>query len=44
MSWDEIDKKSCCEVVKDILGTANTLGEYIAIGVSDAGRVFIGWA
>jgi hypothetical protein len=36
MLWDESDKKACCEVVKDILGMANTLGGFIVIGVSEA--------
>ena len=35
MPWDEADKKACCELVKDILGMANTLGGYIVIGVSE---------
>src|SRR5260370_3225196 len=34
-AWDESDKKACCELVKDILAMANTLGGYIAIGVSE---------
>jgi hypothetical protein len=34
-TWDESDKKACCELVKDILAIANTLGGYIAIGVSE---------
>jgi len=33
--WDEKDKKACCEIVKDILAMANTLGGYIIIGVSE---------
>ena len=33
--WDEKDKKACCEIVKDILAMANTLGGYIVIGVSE---------
>lgn len=35
--WDETDKKACCELVKDILAIANTLGGYIVIGVSEVG-------
>jgi hypothetical protein len=35
ISWDESDKKSCCAIVKDILGMANTLGGFIVIGVSE---------
>ena len=35
MLWDESDKKACCEVVKDILGMANTLGGFIVVGVSE---------
>lgn len=34
-SWDENDKKACCELVKDILAMANTLGGFIVIGVSE---------
>ncbi|HBB16158.1 MAG TPA: hypothetical protein DCZ97_03840 [Syntrophus sp. (in: bacteria)] len=39
--WDENNKKACCEVVKDILGMANTLGGYIVIGVSESSNGFI---
>jgi predicted HTH transcriptional regulator len=35
ISWDESGKKSCCAIVKDILGMANTLGGFIVIGVSE---------
>jgi hypothetical protein len=35
IAWDETNKKSCCELVKDILGMANTLGGYLVIGVSE---------
>jgi predicted HTH transcriptional regulator len=35
MAWKEADKKSCCELVKDILAMANTRGGFIAIGVSE---------
>ena len=38
--WDEKDKKACCEIVKDILAMANTLGGYILIGVSEKGNGF----
>jgi predicted HTH transcriptional regulator len=34
--WEENDKKSCCALVKDILGMANTLGGFIVIGVSES--------
>jgi hypothetical protein len=35
MEWDEVDKKACCELVKDVLAMANTLGGFIAIGISE---------
>ncbi len=35
MKWDEKDKKSCCEIVKDILALANTKGGFIVIGVEE---------
>lgn len=35
MVWDESDKRSCCELVKDVFGMANTLGGYIVVGVSE---------
>ena len=38
--WDEPDKKSCCALVKDILGMANTLGGFIVIGVSETSTGF----
>jgi len=38
--WDEKDKKACCEIVKDILAMANTLGGYIVIGVSEQENAF----
>ncbi|MFQ5903444.1 MAG: helix-turn-helix domain-containing protein [Candidatus Binatia bacterium] len=41
MMWDENNKKACCEVIKDILGMANTLGGYIVIGVSESPNGFI---
>ena len=34
-AWDETDKRACCEIVKDILAMANTLGGYLVIGVSE---------
>jgi len=34
-AWDEGDKKSCCEIVKDILAIANAKGGWIVIGVSE---------
>lgn len=34
-AWDEKDKNACCALVKDILAMANTLGGFIAIGVSE---------
>jgi hypothetical protein len=33
--WDEEDKKSCCGLVKDVLGMANTKGGFIVVGVSE---------
>lgn len=38
--WDEKDKKACCEIVKDILAMANTLGGYIVIGVKENDKGF----
>jgi predicted HTH transcriptional regulator len=35
MSWDETGKETCCGLVKDILGMANTAGGFIVIGVSE---------
>lgn len=34
-AWDEGDKKSCCEIVKDILAIANAKGGWIAVGVRE---------
>jgi hypothetical protein len=34
--WDDSDKKSKCELVKDILAMANTLGGYLVIGVAES--------
>ena len=39
--WDENNKKACCELVKDILAMANTLGGYIVIGVSETPTGFV---
>jgi hypothetical protein len=33
--WDEGEKKACCELVKDVLGMANTKGGFVVIGVSE---------
>jgi hypothetical protein len=33
--WNENDKKACCEIVKDILGMANTEGGFLVLGVSE---------
>lgn len=41
MPWSEKDKKSCCEVVKDILAMANTSGGFIVIGVSEVPGGFV---
>lgn len=38
--WQEGDKRACCELVKDILGMANTLGGFIIIGVSEVAHGF----
>ena len=35
MAWNVNDKKSCCEIVKDILAMANTKGGFIVIGVEE---------
>lgn len=35
MAWNGNDKKSCCEIVKDILAMANTKGGFIVIGVEE---------
>lgn len=34
-AWNEGDKKSCCEIVKDILAVANTKGGWIVVGVGE---------
>jgi hypothetical protein len=41
LEWNEDTKKACCELVKDILGMANTLGGFIVIGVSEAPGGFL---
>jgi len=41
--WNENDKKSCCSLVKDILGMANTNGGFIVIGVAEK-RVGLGFS
>lgn len=33
--WDEGNKKACCELVKDVLGMANTKGGFIVLGVRE---------
>ncbi len=40
MNWDPTDKKSCCELVKDIMAIANTEGGYIVIGVAERSEGF----
>lgn len=40
MRWDEQDKGACCELVKDILAMANTLGGFIVIGVGEQATGF----
>ena len=35
MVWDNNDKKSCCDLVKDILAMANVGGGFIVIGVEE---------
>jgi hypothetical protein len=39
-AWSEADKRSCCELVKDILAMANTLGGFIIVGVSEQATGF----
>lgn len=39
-AWDEGDKKSCCELVKDILAIANTKGGWIVVGVTEGATGF----
>ena len=38
--WNPKDKASCCELVKDILAMANTLGGYLVIGVDEKDHGF----
>ena len=40
MNWDTSDKKARCELVKDILAMANTLGGNVVLGVSELAN---GW-
>lgn len=40
MAWNGNDKKSCCEIVKDILAIANTKGGFIVIGVEETKNGF----
>lgn len=40
MSWDTKDKKSCCDLTKDIIAVANTEGGYIVIGVAEKDEGF----
>ena len=40
MIWDGHDKKSCCELVKDILAIANTKGGFLIIGVKETDNGF----
>jgi hypothetical protein len=40
VEWNHLDKKACCELVKDIMAMANTEGGYIVIGVSEMGSGF----
>jgi hypothetical protein len=40
MSWDTKNKKSCCDLVKDILAIANTEGGYVVIGVAEKDEGF----
>lgn len=35
MEWNEKDKEAACELVKDIIAMANTLGGWIIIGVAE---------
>jgi len=34
-AWDGNDKKACCELVKDILAMANTVGGFLVVGVGE---------
>lgn len=40
MSWDPKDKKSSCDLVKDIIAIANTEGGCIVIGVAEKNEGF----
>lgn len=39
-AWDESNKKACCEIVKDILAMANTLGGWLIFGVNETDEGF----
>jgi hypothetical protein len=41
-AWDETDKKSCCQLVKDILALANSGGGSLVIGVDDDTKQAVG--
>jgi hypothetical protein len=40
IAWNGTDKKSCCELVKDILAIANTKGGFLVIGVEETANGF----
>jgi hypothetical protein len=42
-AWTESDKRSCCELVKDILAIANSKGGFIVVGVNETPTGF-DWA
>ena len=39
--WNSQDRKSCCELVKDVLAIANTDGGFIIIGVEEKDEGFM---
>jgi len=39
-SWDESNKRACCELVKDILALSNTNGGWLVIGVNETASGF----
>lgn len=41
LRWSEKDKKSCCDLTKDILAMANTAGGAIVIGVAERQNRFV---